>query len=173
MGFGHSQVPVYAEECDGSVVITIDRSLSAIEVIVGLYENEYSAFGPMVGDFVRNVVYPRISRYVPNSQAEGTEAFLQMIRRRREAFEYEDTDILEFPELTFWDDVRHDRMTVAEAIEKTMAVSRRDVQVLDSASAARMEDVLPDVEANQVALRDTGNGEELTLGACRKYAPSN
>ena len=159
------RVPVYAEECDGSVVITIDRSLSAIEVIVGLYENEYSAFGPMVGDFVRNVVYPRISRYVPNSQVEGTEAFLQMIRRRREAFEYEDTDILEFPELAFWDDVRDDRMAVAEAIEKTMAVSRRDVQVLDSASAAKMEDVLPDVAANQVALRDTGNGEELSLEA--------
>ena len=162
----HIEWPVYAEEMwTGSVVITIDRSLSAIEVIVGLYENEYSAFGPMVGDFVRNVVYPRISRYVPNSQVEGTEAFLQMIRRRREAFEYEDTDILEFPELAFWDDVRDDRMAVAEAIEKTMAVSRRDVQVLDSASAAKMEDVLPDVAANQVALRDTGNGEELTLEA--------
>ena len=159
------RVPVYAEKCGGSVIITIERSLSAIEVIVGLYENEYSAFEPMVGDFVRNVVYPRISRYVPNSQAEGTEAFLQMIRRRREAFEYEGTDILEFPELAFWDDVRHNRMAVGEAIEKTMAVSRRDVQVLDSGSAASMEDVLPDVATNQVALRDNGNGDELSLEA--------
>ena len=166
------RVPVYAETTDGKVLITIERSLGAIEVIVGLYENEYSAFGPMVGDFVRNVVYPRISRYVPNSQVEGTEAFLQMIRRRREAFEYEGTDILEFPELAFWDDVRHDRMGVAEAIEKTMAVSRRDVQVLDSASAASMEDVLPDVAANQIALGDGGSGEEWNLQALPAIARS-
>ena len=167
------RVPVYAEESNGRVVITIERALSAIEVIVGLYENEYSAFGPMVGDFVRNVVYPRISRYVPNSQVEGTEAFLQMVRRRREAFEYEGTDILEFPELAFWDDVRQDRMGVAEAIEKTMAVSRRDVQVLDSASAASMEDVLPDVAANQVALGDAGGGDELSLQALPAIARSD
>ena len=159
------RVPVLAKGSDGSVTITIERTLSAIEVIVGLYENEYSAFGPMVGDFVRNIVFPRISRYVPNSQTEGTEAFLQMIRRRREAFEYERTDIQEFPELAFWEDVQNDRMSVAEAIEKTMAVSRRDVQVLDSGSAASMGDVLPGVAANQDIIGGPGNGEESTLNA--------
>ena len=152
--FGHIShlIPVFVEKHDGSVVITIERDLSAIEVIIGLYENEYSAFGAMVGDFVRGVVFQRISRHVPNSQTHGTQAFLQMIRRRREAFEYERDDIQEFPELAFWDDVRNDRIGVAEAIERTMDVSRRDVQVLDSETAASMGDVLPDVAANQVTL---------------------
>lgn len=159
------RVPVFVEGSEEGVVVTIERSLSSIEVIVGLYENEYSAFGAMVGDFVRNMVFPRVSRYVPSSQTEGTEAFLQMIRRRREAFEYEGTDIQEFPELAFWEDVRNDRMGVAEAIEKTMAVSRRDVQVLDAGSAVSMGDVLPDVAVNQVALGGGGNGQEISLDA--------
>ena len=153
------RVPVVAEEDKEVVVITIERTLSAIEVIIGLYDNEYSAFGAMVGDFVRSVVFPRVSRYVPNSQTQGTEAFLQMIRRRREAFEYEGDDIEEFPELAFWDDVRSDRMAVAEAIKRTMAVSRRDVQVLDSGSAVSMGDVLPDVAENQKVLAGGGTGE--------------
>ena len=165
--FGHisHRIPVFAEKDEGTLVITVERDLSAIEFILGLYETEYSAFGPMVGDFVRGVVFPRISQYVPNSQTHGTQAFLQMVRRRREPFEYEREDITEFPELSFWDDVRNDRLSVAEAIERTMAVSRSDVQVYDSASAASMGDVLPDVAANQVALESVDQEEALALGA--------
>ena len=165
--FGHisHRIPVFVEQRDESVLITIERGLSTIDVIVGLYENEYSAFGAMVLDFVRGVVFQRVARYVPNSQTHGTQAFLQMIRRRREAFEYERDDILEFPELAFWDDVRNDRIGVAEAIERTMAVSRRDVQVLDAASAASMGDVLPDVAPNQGVLEQGGKDEALLLEA--------
>ena len=165
--FGHisHRIPLIAEEVDGKVVITVERDLSAIEVIVGLYENEYSAFGAMVGDFVRSVVFPRISRYVPTSQTHGTQAFLQMIRRQREPFEYERDDITEFPELAFWDDVRNDRISIAEAIKRTMTTSRSDVQVLDLASAASMGDVLPDVAANQGALQRDSQGDELALEA--------
>ncbi|MDE0452002.1 MAG: ATP-binding protein [Gammaproteobacteria bacterium] len=166
------KIPVFAEEADGGLVITIERSLGAIEVIMGLYDREYSAFVPMVGDFVRNILYPRISQFVPSSQAQGTEAFLQMIRRRREAFEYEGDDIQEFPELAFWDDVRNDRMSVADAIEKTMAVSRRDVQVLDSGSAVSMEEVLPDVAANQAVLAGSEDDDEFALDPLRAIVRS-
>ena len=168
--FGHitHRIPVLAEKTKRTVVITVERDLSAIEVIVGLYEHEYSAFGAMVGDFVRGVVFPRISRYVPNSQTHGTQAFLDMIRKR-DPFEYGRGDIQEFPELAFWEDVRNDRISLAEAIERTMSVSRRDVQVLDSSSSASMGDVLPDVAANQVTLEGDGQGDsqgdDLELGA--------
>ncbi len=165
--FGHitHRVPVIANEVDNKVIITVERDLSAIDLIVGLYENEYSAFGAMVGDFVRGVVFPRISRYVPTSQTHGTQAFLQTIRRQREAFEYERDDVTEFPDLAFWDDVRNDRISIAEAIKRTMATSRSDVQVLDSASAASMGEVLPDVAANQHALQGDNQDDELALGA--------
>lgn len=166
------RIPVFAEKGDSGLVITIERNLSVIEVIVGLYDNEYSAFVPMVGDFVRNIVFPRISQYVPSSQSRGTEAFLLMIRRRREAFEYEGEDIQEFPELAFWDDVRNDRMTVADAIEKTMAVSRRDVQVLDSGSAVSMGEVLPDVAANHAILANSDDGDEFALSPLRAIVRS-
>ena len=167
VGFGHisHRIPVLVEKHDGSLVVTIERSLSTIELIIGLYENEYSAFGAMVGDFVRGVVFQRISRYVPNTQTHGTKAFLQMIRRRRDKVEYGRDDIQAFPELAFWEDVRNDRIGVAEAIERTMAVSRRDVQVLDSASAATMGDVLPDVAANQAVIEGTGQDQALPLEA--------
>ncbi len=163
--FGHvsHRIPVFVEKSNGEVDITVERDLSAVDVMVGLFENEYSAFGPMVVDFVRNVVFQRVAKYVPSSQTHGTTAFLQMIRTRREPFEYEREDIEEFPELAFWEDVRNDRMGVAEAIERTMGVSRRDVQVLDSASAARMGEVLPDVAANQAVLGGNESSEEATL----------
>lgn len=165
--FGHitHRIPIFAEESNGQVEITVERDLSAVQVMVGLFENEYSAFGAMVTDFVRNVVFQRISRYVPSSQTHGTKAFLQMIRKRREPFEYEIADIEEFPELSFWDDVRDDRMGIAEAIERTMAVSRLDVQVLDSTSAVRMVEVLPDVAANQAVLCGNETNAAPTLEA--------
>ena len=46
-----------------------------------------------------------------------------------------------------------------------MAASRSDVQVLDSASAASMGDVLPDVAANQGAIEKDSQGGELALEA--------
>ena len=161
--FGHisHRVPVFVEKTEESIVITVERELSAVEIMARLYENEYSAFDGMVVDFVRGIIFPRISPYVPSSQTHGTQAFLQMLRRRREPFEYERDDIQEFPDLAFWDDVRNDRISVAEAIRRTMAISRRDVQVLDSGSAASMGDVLPDVAANQVVLRNDSKDEEF------------
>ena len=163
--FGHisHSIPVFVERTDSEVEITVERDLSAVELMVSLFENEYSAFGAMVVDFVRSVVYQRIAQHVPSSQTHGTEAFLQMVRKQREPFEYEKGDIEEFPELAFWDDVRNDRMGVAEAIERTMGVSRRDVQVLDAASAATMGEVLPDVAANQAVIGENDGSGETTL----------
>lgn len=165
--FGHisHSIPVFVERTDAEVEITVERDLSAVELMLSLFENEYSAFGAMVVDFVRSVVYQRIAQHVPSSQTHGTEAFLQMVRKQREPFEYEKADIEEFPELAFWDDVRNDRMGVAEAIERTMGVSRRDVQVLDSASTVTMGEVLPDVAANQAVIGANNSSEETTLEA--------
>lgn len=163
--FGHisHSIPVFVERTEAEIEITVERNLSAVEVMVGLFENEYSAFGAMMVDFVRSVVYQRIAQHVPSSHTHGTEAFLQMVRKRREPFEYERGDIEEFPELAFWDDVRNDRLGVAEAIERTMGVSRRDVQVLDSSSAITMGEVLPDVAENQAVIRASESSGEVTL----------
>ncbi|MYB39472.1 MAG: ATP-binding protein, partial [Gammaproteobacteria bacterium] len=163
--FGHIShgIPVFVESADPKIMITVERDLNAVELMASLFDNEYAAFGAMVADFVRSVVYQRVANYVPSSQTHGTEAFLKMVRKNREPFEYERGDIEEFPELAFWDDVRNHRMGVAEAIERTMGVSRRDVQVLDSTSAATMGEVLPDVAANQAAIGATQNGGEAML----------
>ncbi len=163
--FGHIShgIPVLVQQTDGGVEITVKRDLSAVEVMVSLFENEYSAFAAMMVDFVRSVIYHRIAKYVPSSQTHGTEAFLRMVRKRREPFEYERGDIENLSELAFWDDVRNDRMGLAEAIERTMGASRRDVQVLDSASAATMADVLPDVADNQALIGASDGAEETTL----------
>jgi molecular chaperone HtpG len=62
-------------------------------LVCSLYDNDYSSFGSMTKDFIRNIVFPRISDLVPSSTRQGAEAFLKSIKRTRDVFEYEYGDL--------------------------------------------------------------------------------
>ena len=70
-----------------------------MELILGLYDTEFAAFGSMAKDFVRNTIFPRVAEYVPSSTRQGAEAFLKAVRRPRELFEYEDDDLGDLPKI--------------------------------------------------------------------------
>ena len=55
-----------------------------VQLLIGIFQTEYGAFGSMAKDFVRTVLFPRIADYVPSSTRQGAEAFLRAIRKPRE-----------------------------------------------------------------------------------------
>lgn len=86
-------LPAFVEKGPDGVRVTLNPEGQTVNLILGLYETEFAAFGSMAKDFVRNVIFPRVADYVPSSTRQGAEAFLKAIRRPRELFEYADDDL--------------------------------------------------------------------------------
>jgi len=128
----------------------LDPSASTFAVIAALYDADYSAFGSMVKDFVRTVVFPRVSHLVPSSTRQGAEAFLRSIRRPREVFEYEYSDLGDFAAIL--EELRAGRLSLEEAASRASVTATRNVQFLDAGVAAQVRDVVPDVISNEEVL---------------------
>ena len=139
-----------------SVSITLDPDASNVGVILRIYDTEYGAFGHLVKDFVRNVIFPKVSHLVPSATRQGTEAFLRTLQRTRDVFEYERSDLENLTSL--WTDYLDGKITMEQAALKASAV-RKSYQVLDTGSTGRVRDVVPDVtEGQQLVVSQADNG---------------
>ena len=131
--------------------LVLDPAAPTFGLIAELYANDYSLFGSMVKDFVRNVIFPRVADLVPSSTREGAEAFLKSIRRTRDVFEYEADDLE-----SIWDKVLMGQLTMGEAAEQSLGATQKRVQVFDQEGTRRVADVVPDLGAIETV--DTASG---------------
>jgi molecular chaperone HtpG len=147
-------LPIVVDDSTKPVTIVLDPSAQTFRVVAELYRSDIDAFGSMVKDFVRNMVFPRIADFVPSSTRQGAEAFLKTIRRTNDVFEYEwdDLDSLN----AIWTNYLEGNITVDEAAKRSTQFVQRNIQVVDSSAAVR--DVVPDVLANEDA---TGSSDSL------------
>ena len=151
-------LPALALKESDRIRITLNPDGQTVQLLLGVYQTEFGAFGSMAKDFVRTVLFPRIAEYVPSSTRQGAEAFLRAIRRPREVFEYADDDLGDLPRI--WEDYSEGRIHLDEAVARSQAAVRSSVQVVDLATRAR--DVVPDVIENEQALHDAA-GPTLNL----------
>lgn len=142
-------LPVLVTRKKPPVEIVLDPVGQTVTLMVGLYEREYAAFGHMAKDFVRNTIFGKIADLVPSSTRQGAEAFLKSIHRSREIFEYETADLESLTSL--WQDYLGGKLTFQQAAERSKRVAVRSYQVVDSAAAAAVRDVVPDVIENEAA----------------------
>ena len=150
-------LPVLVTRRQTPVEIFLDPAGGTVRLILDLYEKQFSAFGHMAKDFVRNMIFPRISDLVPTATRQGAEAFLKSIHRAREVFEYEASDLESLASL--WKDYMSGRLSFQLAAERSNRVATRSYQVVDSAAAGSMRDVVPDVIDNQSATEQPGESE--------------
>lgn len=143
-------VPVLVTTRKAPVEIYLDPAGATVKLILQIYDKEYSAFGHMAKDFVRTMIFPRVSDLVPSATRQGAEAFLKAVHRTREIFEYERTDLESLTEL--WKDYLSGKLTFQEAAGRSTRVAVRSYQILDSRAAAPVRDVVPDVIDNEAAI---------------------
>ena len=137
VGFGSIThgLPILAEKEIDCIRVTLDPNGQSVRMLLDLYERDFSVFGGLAKDFVRNIVFPKIANYVPSSTRQGAEAFLAAIRKTRELFEYSDDDLANLPKI--WEDQLEGRITVEQAVERSKHAARFNIQVVDSGTAVR------------------------------------
>jgi molecular chaperone HtpG len=151
-------LPILAEKGIESICITLNPENQTVKLILGIYETEYDAFGSMVKDFVRTVIFPRVADYVPSSTRQGAEAFLKTIRRR-ELFEYADDDLGNLPKI--WEDYSSGLITMEQAVQRSQVAVSSSIQVVEVATSAN--DVVQDIIENEQALQNAAAEIELSL----------
>jgi len=144
-------LPLLVEREGSSVKITLNPEGETVRLILGLYENEYVAFASMAKDFVRSMIFPRVSDYVPSATRVGAEAFLRSIRKPRELMEYDETDTDDLSAI--WEDYREGKISMEVAVNKSVSAVRSTVQYVEPSSTASVRDVVRDVIENASALR--------------------
>ena len=142
------------DQKNDEIEIVLDSSEEqSVALILALYEQEFSAFGGMVKDFVRNVVYPKISNLVPSSTKQGAEDFLRFLRNKREIFEYETEDLENLSQIL--EDYKKGNLSIEQALKKS--ISNQNVQFVESNSSQKINTIMPDIIANQANI---GNREQ-------------
>ena len=153
-GISHD-LPVLVERDASPVVVYLNPDGTTASIILRIYDEQYSAFSDMVKDFVRNMIFPRVSDLVPTATRQGAEAFLKSISRPREVFEYESSDLENLTSL--WNDYMSGKLTFQQASDKSTRVATRSYQFVDSGAAGSMRDVVPDVIENQALTANEGS----------------
>ncbi len=151
-------LPLVVDTGRGKPRLFLDPVGATFQTIGTLYETDYPAFGSMTKDFVRNIVFPRVSHLVPSSTRQGADAFLKSIRKTRDVFEYEYDDLDSLTSV--WEEFAAGRLTMIEAANRSVEFVGRNVQVVESAATRTVRDVVPDVVENEAATA----GDPLELG---------
>jgi molecular chaperone HtpG len=142
-------LPIVVERINETVRLVFDPTAATFKVVCELYERDFNAFGSMAKDFVRNIVFPRISNFMPSSTRQGAESFLKSIRRTRDIFEYEYDDLENLH--IIWDDYLNGRLTMTQAAARSSRAVSRNVQIVERESTLSVRDVVPDVVDNELA----------------------
>ena len=150
-------VPILVTSREVPVEVFLDPAGATVQIILELYDKQFTAFGHMAKDFVRNMIFPRVSDLVPSATRQGAEAVLKSIHRTRAIFEDEVTDLENLT--TLWKDYMSGNLTFQQAAERSDRVAVRSYQVVDHAAAGAVRDVVPDVIENQ-SVTEQQNGPQ-------------
>ena len=143
-------LPVLITQRSIPLKIVLNPQGNTVKMMLDIYDREYAAFGHLAKDFARNTLFPKISDLVPSATRQGAEAFLKSIQRNREIFEYEADDLENLASL--WKDYLEGKVTQSQASSRANTISR-SFQIIDSAAAASVREVAPDMIENEEATR--------------------
>lgn len=156
-------LPVLVDRSKAPVAIFLNPEGATAKTILKVYDEQYFAFGDLTKDFVRNMIFQRVSDLVPTATRQGAEAFLKSISRPREVFEYEASDTERLTSL--WNDYMSGKLSFQQASERSDRVATRSYQIVDGTAAGSMRDVVPDVIENQSLIVSENRDRQEDQGA--------
>ena len=75
------------------LTIYLKRNSEDQSYLKKLYNDDYSMFEPFVKEFVRTILYPKFSSYLPSSKKYGAETLYKIMQQRKELYTIESADL--------------------------------------------------------------------------------
>jgi molecular chaperone HtpG len=145
-------LPLLIDTSKSPIHIVLDSDGSTVATILKLFETDYSSITSLIKDFVRTSIFTQIANLVPSSTRQGAEAFLKAIRRPREIFEIDTSDLGTLQDI--WSSYLEGTITLSEAASQSAQAAQQNFQVVDTASANTMANVLPDILENDKVIQN-------------------
>lgn len=149
---------IYVDTANTPIEIVINPNWGTVMTILGLYNSDLGSFGGIVKDFIRSVIFPKVESLVPSSTRQGAAAFLRAIKKPKDTFEYDASDLGSLGEV--WQDYLEGKLSLADAARLSTQVARANFQVVDRSHTSSISQVAPDILENQRLLAEGGESPE-------------
>jgi len=136
-------VPIKFERASETLQIWLARDGSSVKPIVASYFTAYEVFGGFVKTYVRDHLYPQISKYVPSATREGVEALARILQRNRELYRYEENELGDIEPLL--GEYLAGDITLAQVLSAAKSTGRPSTQVVRNDQVGSLEDAIPDL----------------------------
>lgn len=143
------QVPSLVEHKDGTVIIYLSRTSSAVTQVLQVYSTDWALFGSFIKDFIRNHLYQKFSQYVPSSTKQGAEALHKILMKNRELYKYEYSDLGAFE--TLMTDLASGKIDLPDAIKKSTIIYKTHSQFVGKSQVGTVEEEIPSIIENNTA----------------------
>ena len=140
-------VEVHVEQVSSGLRILLAKGHPHLATVLAAYTSAPDAFGALVRDFVRMHVYRRISAHVPSATRQGAEALVSRLRRSRELYRYQESDLGSLEQLLA--DLLSGSATVGEVLRSAGRRPRSQVQMVSAGQVGSIERELPDLGHSQ------------------------
>lgn len=137
------QVPSMVENKNGTIEIYLSRESGAVQQVLKTYETAYEIYGGFVKDFVRSHLYQKFSSYIPSSTREGAEALINILKKSKELYKYEYTDLGDIDSLL--SDYVSGKVDFPELLKKSTTISRKHFQTVNTNQVGNVEDEIPSI----------------------------
>lgn len=151
------RVPLLVRIAPSRTELVLDSDSTTVALMLDLYRTDPDSLTSMAKDFVRSNVFPRIQTLVPSSTRQGAEAFLRLVRKPRDVFEYDLDSLGNLPDI--WKDYLAGKISMAEAAKRSANVARLGVQSFDRSSVRPASTVIADVLSNQEKLSQSADSQ--------------
>ena len=123
--------------------LRVARNCAPVRPLLECYTTAPDVFSAFVKDFVRNHIYPHVKQFVPSSTQGGADALRQILKRNRELYRYEDSDLGELEPILL--DYLAGETNLGEAIRKARSSSKPQSQSVRAEQVGNVEAVIQDV----------------------------
>lgn len=135
-------LPVLAKFENEKLTIYIRRKSDQLNYLNQIYNDDFSLLEPLVKDYVRTFLYPKISQYVPSSQKSGAEYMYKLLLQRKEDWSYDSAEVGNIDSV--WDAYIHGKAKMEEVTAAISRVNTAHTQTIGKNNIGNITDVLGD-----------------------------
>ena len=139
-------LPILVKYDAKTPILILDTNNAAIKTLIQCYRSDFDVFNRFTKDFIRTIVFPRMSHLVPSTKKEGAQAFLKLLRRQSDTFviHYADVDAIA--------DLIKNGAPLSEVVGAAFVAVQKQDQVVTVQDVEPVASVMPDVVGYQQEL---------------------
>ena len=127
-------------------ILTLNSNSSSIKTLLQCYHSDFDVYNKFTQDFIRTIVFPRISHIIPSSLRDGAQAYLKMLRRQSDTIVIDHTDVEAIANLL------KKGAPLSELIGEAFVAMQKQQQVVTVQDVETAASVMPDVVEYQKVL---------------------